>query len=432
MKYDAVIIGDRFAAYATAALLSRRGFSCALVKTPDASCGRSRIERSEGFTLDFGVLADRLVGIAPERTLKAMGIPARFLNAGRIMYFNGSKILSLPITSGNAVASSLLGIKGKSAWLRATRALKQYKTDPYAYKKSVSEWLLESACADQDVTELIGYKAAAALDTGTLERISVGTYADAMRDFGQGRPAVPLGGWSGVFGEMENIIREKGDILENAEFDGMEYDGNRAAGVRVQGETIETDFVAAALPVKRILEKIPESMVSEKWRLYLKKLEPVCGVSIHLGLDKRITDIQSPILTMEPFTHGFAVSNVEPSLAPRGGQLLTWFIPVPESTLRDNEELKKTRLQVKEVLELLFPGIMDRIAVEQWRALDPASGAMPVIGQTREDLPPVQVFSAPNAVMVNDSVNSGGIKGEPALRAALEAVSIAEKLLKKQ
>jgi len=348
------------------------------------------------------------------------------------MYFNGSKILPLPITSGNAVASGLLGIKGKSAWLRAMRALKQYKTDPYAYKKSVSEWLLESAGADQDVTELIGYKAAAALDTGALERISVGTYADAMRDFGQGRPVVPLGGWSGVFGEMENIIREKGDILENAEFDGMEYDGNRAAGVRVQGETIETDFVAAALPVKRILEKIPESMVSEKWRIYLKKLEPVCGVSIHLGLDKRITDIQSPIITMEPFTHGFAVSNVEPSLAPRGGQLLTWFIPVPESTLRDNEELKKTRLQVKEVLELLFPGIMERIAVEQWRALEPASGAMPVIGQTREDLPPVQAFSAPNAVMVNDSVSSGGIKGEPALRAALEAVSIAEKLLKKQ
>ncbi len=432
MKYDAVVIGDRFAAYATAALLSRRGFSCALVKTSGDSCGRSRFERVEGFTLDFGVLADRLVGISPEKIFMPLEIPARFLPSGRAMYFNGSKTQLLPVTLRNAMMSNMLGVKSKSAWLRAKRALKQYGADPYAYKKPLSEWLSAVPGTDQDVMELAALKATAALDTGAVERISIGTYADAIRDYGPGRPIVPIGGWLSIFRDMESIIREKGDILDNTEFQGMDMDGKRAVGVRVQGETIETDFIAAALPVKQILGKIPENMISEKWRIYLKKLEPVCGVSLHIGLDKRVTDTQSPIVTMEPFTHGLAVSNIEPSLAPRGGQLLTWFIPVPETTLRDNEELKKTRLQVKEILDLLYPGIMDRIVLEQWRALEPACGALPVIGQTREDLPPVQVFTSPNAVMVNDSVNLGGIKGEPALRAALEAAVIAEKLLEKK
>jgi|GEM_PF-4257691 len=432
MKYDAVVVGENFAAYAAAAMICRRGISCALVTEPDAAGGRSRITGSDGFTFDYGVLSDRFAGLHPEKVLKTLGIPVRFHEVGRTMYFNGSKPVPLPESAGGAMASPMLGLKGKAAWARLFRSLKQQTADPYKYKKSVADWLLNVSSADQDLTEYISLRAAAALDVTALERIAVGTFIDAMKETGGRSQVVPLGGWECVFKELENVILGGGDIISGAGFEGIAVGDGCVRGVRAGGELIEADFVAAALPVRRLLEKIPEEIIAENWRRPLKNIEPAFGLILHLGLDRPVTSERGAIITMDPFTRGMAVSNIEPSLAPRGCQLLTWFIPAPESALRNAEELKNLRLRIKEILELLFPNIMEHVISERWSALDPVGSALPVIEQTKEELPPAQVFEAAGIMMLNDAVNAGGGKGEPALRAAFEAASAAGKRLKKQ
>ena len=98
MRYDAVIVGDRFAALSAAALLVRRGHLCAVIAEGDLFGGRARITRQEGFTLDFGVLADRLVGLKPEKVLEALNLDVRFHRTQPPLYYNGHRFYNLPLS----------------------------------------------------------------------------------------------------------------------------------------------------------------------------------------------------------------------------------------------------------------------------------------------------------------------------------------------
>jgi phytoene dehydrogenase-like protein len=432
MKFDAVVVGDNFAGYTAAALLAHHGISCSLIADPDLPDSRSRIVRTEGFSYDFGVLSDRFVGLHPEKILKALGIPVRFHHGGCKLFFNGSKLVPLADTMARSLTSSLLGLKGKTAWPRIYWNLMQQHADPYKYKKSVADWLLNVPAADQDLTDYISLRAASALDVPALERVALGTFIDALRETCGGPSVVPLGGWEFVFKELENVIRKHGDVMSGMPFTGLMTDGDRVRGVCAGDDKIEAEFVIAALPVRSLIDKIKEESFKEEWGTRLKKLEPVSGISLHLGLDRPVTSARGEIITSEPFTRGLAVSNTEPSLAPRGCQLLTWFMPVPETVLQDEDALKNSRLQIKEILELLFPGVMERVIGERWNAHVSAGSAISVLEQTREELPPMQVFKQQNALMVNDAVNIGECKGETSLRAAAEAAAIAEKQVRKQ
>ena len=93
MKFDVVVIGDGIAAHAAAAVAARRGMTCMLLREPDTTGGRAAIFHKEGFTFDFGVLANRVAGAHPEIALKASGAPARFHPGGGALCFNGTSWL---------------------------------------------------------------------------------------------------------------------------------------------------------------------------------------------------------------------------------------------------------------------------------------------------------------------------------------------------
>ncbi len=432
MKFDVVVIGDGIAAHAAAAVAARRGMTCMLLREPDTTGGRAAIFHKEGFTFDFGVLANRVAGAHPEIALKASGAPARFHPGGGALCFNGTKLVAFPDGAARAVLSPMLGIGGRIAWSRAIKNLRQQTLDPYAFKRDLAEWLLKLPGADQDVSEHASLISGWMFDAADLGRMPIGTFAEGLKG-GAGRaPVTPLGGWEHVFMALESAVMEKGDIMDGVEIKNIVFDGDTALGVNAGGDFIEAGFVIAAVPVSRLLELAPEDSFPEETARRLRKLEPLRGISLYLGLDKPVTGVRGQIVTADPFTRGLVPTNLEPALAPRGCQIMSWFMPVPAAVLSNADLLKNEKLKLKKITELVFPGVSKHLMVEEWREHAEVRSAAAVIGQTREDLPPVSAFKAKNAAMANDAAGIGGPKGDAALKAALEAASIAERQLNKR
>lgn len=427
MKYDVVIVGDGFPAVAAGALLARRDFSCAVVGEPDPAGGRSRIESRDGFTFDFGVLADRLAGYSFDKIFDALGLAVRFLKVGGARFYNGSRLVSPPFTLPQVLVSPMLGLRSRRVAAGLLWKLKNMPAESWKGRKSVADWLAENGGAEPDVAELFAFRAALGLDVANLELVPVRAFAEIVRSrANSGGPDMPLGGWGAVFGELEAIIAKNGDVFHGASVEKVVFDGKTARGVVVDGDIIETDSVILAVSVRKLKEMVPEELFAQKWKEVLDRLEPSYGLRLDLGLDRPFCGDVGPIVTLEPYTHGLAVSNIEPALAPRGCQLLSWFVPMAESEFADGLKRNTVQKQVREILDLILPGVMDHVVCERWLAMDPVNCALPIRGQLSQELPPIRVFDSPNTFMLNDAVNFGGFKGEPALRAVFEAVRLAE------
>jgi phytoene dehydrogenase-like protein len=433
MKYDVAIVGDRFAAMAAGALLARRGISCGLIADGDpASGGRAFFERRGGFIFDFGVLADRLVGFSFGKIFETLEMPPRFLNSGRPLYYNGKQLLPIPFSLGKAVLSPLLTLKSRKTYAGLYWRLKgAAEAGSPERRRSFGEFLAEAHSVEPDLIELLTMRAALGMDVANLDSVTMGEFGELMRSRGcAGAVSMPLGGWAGAFSEFESVIQKCGDVLTGVEVKRIIFEGTAARGLDLGYETLEADAVILAIPARRLAEILPAELFSPKLKETIDGLEPLCGISLDLGLSRAVCATDGPIVTLDPYTHGLAVSNVEPSLAPRGCQLLSWFIPMPLADVGDARKQDTAKMRVKEILELIFPGIMESVVCERWLVMDALNSALPV-GGARSGFPTSRAFESPNLFMLNDAVNLGGFKGEPALRAVFEAARLAGENVKR-
>jgi hypothetical protein len=86
-------------------------------------------------------------------------------------------------------------------------------------------------------------------------------------------------------------------------------------------------------------------------------------VILDFGLARRVSKIRDAIVTLEPPTLGWFTSNLEPSLAPPGRQLLTTFMPLEMEELKDGA--KKALMRLREVYSQIFPEIEKNLLWER-------------------------------------------------------------------
>ncbi|HOO55734.1 MAG TPA: hypothetical protein PLN69_02855 [bacterium] len=426
MKYDVTIVGDRFVAWAAAAALANRGMKCLLAGERDSGCGCSRIDSVEGFKFDFGVLADRLVCPEPEPLMSSAGLPCRLLPAGRPVYFGGSKLINIPSSSVGVMSSPLLNFGGRKEWVRMKKDLKKYRGDNEAYPVSVADWLSENNQYGNDLMELINIRCAEATDEYDISVMPLAMFAEILHDRSAGSLTVPLGGWNYLVERMKSIIEGGGGQVRIGEKPELIIEDKTAKGVRLSGDVYETDMVIIAEPVTHVIETIPEDVISEDAKKMLGELKPLSGLSLDLGLEEKIVREDGVMLTLEPYTTGVAVSNIEPALAPRGCQNISWFIPVEDSGLESDDVIKRVQRQTKDVLEVIFPGITKKIAVERWKIVRNVLSALPAAGDPDRTRPGIKPFMVENMLMVNDAVGQPGFKAQPSADAALDAIRICE------
>lgn len=430
MKFDGIFIGDRFATYAAAAMMSRRGCSVCVLPSSDSLCGSKRIITKDGFNLDFGILTERSVGFDPRPVLSAAGLKPMFFPSEKTYLYNGVKLNRIPTSIIEILSARTLGSSMMKAFASLLILLKRRGREALNKDISMGEWLSGLKQSDTDYFEAASLLGAIFWDCPDFEKIPASLFFEAVNENPMKISTVPFGGWKNIFSSLKNIIREKGDIFDATKIERVVIDGGYAKGAIVDGEMLEADLVVVCSQNSSLQDLGLADYVKDDFRRILDDNNSVSGVSLDLGIEGRITESKAQMVTLDPFTHGLVASNVEPALAPRGCQLLSWFAPASKSEIENPDGIKNIQVRIKDVIELLFPNVMDNIVVERWRAGEANSSRVCIAGSVGVR-PSLTAFTIQNMFLLNDSLEYGGRKGDPALMATLDLPSIIDKLSSK-
>ena len=101
---------------------------------------------------------------------------------------------------------------------------------------------------------------------------------------------------------------------------------------------------------------LEENLVDAKPREMLMNLTPTSGISIDYGLKERITEVGGAILLPgDPFIFGLVTSNIDPSVAPPGRQLMTFTALTSPEEAKDKPKAKAILAHLEATISGMFP-----------------------------------------------------------------------------
>ncbi|MEW6202319.1 MAG: FAD-dependent oxidoreductase [bacterium] len=432
-EYDVVVIGAGISGMSTAAILSRRGFRCAVLEKKSCPGGRASWIEKNGFIVDFGIHINRYAaqGKAAE-VLRLTGEQPRFLPVDKPVLFTRGKFISLPSSPVEIITTPLLSFKSRLRLLKFLFKIVSARSADDLYKISVQEWLHQNNITEGDITELVQVLSGAGIVCPDLDRASAGELFFFLRSAlkAQHTTGYFLGGWRSLFAALERAVNTNGVILYNTKVDEVILKNGNATGVRCGENFFQGKTVVSSLPLQEVESIIPEKCLPAKVLQYARSLEPTCGIVYDFCLKKRVSDINGIILTSDPCTMGLFVSNIEPALAPRGKQIGNWFYPIPYEKMNDHEFLNLSKRHLQGILDNMFPHLRGEIEFERTMELSMVDSAMPCVGQTSADRPAVDCSPVPNFFIVGDSVGAEGHGGDIAFASAITCAQKIEQLIR--
>ncbi|MFA6449885.1 MAG: hypothetical protein WCX65_10470, partial [bacterium] len=162
---------------------------------------------------------------------------------------------------------------------------------------------------------------------------------------------------------------------------------------------------------------------------YARRVEPTSGIILDFILNRRVSDLSSIVMTSNPAAMGCIISNMDPSLAPPGKQLGTWFQFVPQEKLKDREFIKRESDGLIDLVGRIFPGIWEACEWKRTLTAPVVDGAMLKVGQTWTERAPLVAPKVENLFFVGDTTCGVGCGGDIALDSALRASKLAKKYL---
>lgn len=161
---------------------------------------------------------------------------------------------------------------------------------------------------------------------------------------------VPQGGCGAVTGALADLIRSGGGKIHiKSCVDKIIIDGNRAKGVRVNGEIVDADFVISDIGHKETT-RMYECM-DQGYLMRINSVVPTKGIKICLGASEPLIGHSGVYFT--PYTERInginEVTHADPSLAPPGKHLVMSH----QTVFSDNLE-NEIKLGLSD-LKLLFP-----------------------------------------------------------------------------
>ncbi len=200
-------------------------------------------------------------------------------------------------------------------------------------------------------------------------------------------------------------------------------------GVRSRGETIPANAVVCAVPLQNLGSLVEKGTLPGWFLKATKELEPNGGISLDVALSRPISDIKSAIATVGPMTMGYFTSNIDPSVAPGGKQLLTFFYPLSQNWIRSKEKVEKETERLRAMLSEMFPELESAKEWERLMVLPMVDGFVPVVGQDRNRRAAVVAPNVPNLFFAGDTTDGAGKGGDVAFNSAVEAARSVEEYL---
>ncbi len=429
MDADVLIIGGGYGGLATGALLAHSGSKVLLLEKSSILGGRASYMERDGFLLDYGLHDNRFADSGPAAILfRRLGKELEFIEPDQPVFFSEGTFQAIPNSLPKIVRSKSLSFSSK---IRAARYLAQLllsRTEK-KYEVSLEEFL--SRCPSEELKELFSVLSGIGLIAPDLSNASMGEFASFLRNALKAKVKVgyPRNGTRQIIEGLRKIIEENGQIFLNSRVEKFSLKKGRITQVHTKNTSYAAEVVVCAVPVQQVPSLFGGKDLPINFVKYAKSLIPTAGITLDLALKESVSDLRGLIVTPQPLTMGQFTSNIDPSTAPEGMQLVSWFYPLPAQWMKNRERMEKEESRLKSLLSEMFPGIWEKMEWERVMRLPMVDGFLPKPGQTVLDRPGYSIRNIENFFLVGDTTCAPGNGGDVAFNSALEALPLIQQYL---
>jgi len=426
MDADVIIIGGGFGGLSTAALLASNGVGVLLLEREDVFGGRARSIKKEGFVVDNGLHTNRFASQGPAAAvLKDVGQSLEFVKEeGSISYiYHKGKLIKRPSSAQEFTTTELLSQQGREEMIKVLLQLLQEKPDEW-YSRTLLDFINKFTDNEEarEFFRLIGFFIIAP----QIEETSAGEVMYFIQQAQKSPQAIatPVGGAKQIIDKLAAVVERNGEIRKGCQVDQITVEDGTVVGVKAGGETFTSDAVVYIPPIQQLFSVIAERHFPSSFVDYVRNLIPTWGVNMDFGLRRPVSDLTGSITSIDLMAMGSFPSNSDPSLAPEGKQLATWFMILPYQKLKEKGAAKDALAQLRQLIAGVYPEFFDYVEWERPQVFPILDGVLLKVGQAYPDRHEVRSPYAKNLFFVGDTARAKGCSGDIAFNAALEASSL--------
>lgn len=420
MKYDACIIGAGFGGLATAALLRSQGLSVCVLEKAAQPGGRARMTRREGFVLDWGMHVFRFAEQGPmQKVFDRLRVPVDWIPGHPPGHLILDGAMSLAPNGPKAfLQTDLFSPLEKLRIARVLAGLLTTRSDPW-YGRSALE-RVNRFTSNERVRQAIGYSAFGII-APWLDQTSCGELIDFLREGLRARRILSpiVGGAGQIIDKMTEIIGKK-NLHLHCPVSRLVVSDKRI----VKAETPKGDFEAKSfihtVPIQQLFEVIDPALFPEPFVRSARDLEPTAGLSIDFALSDKVSEIAGGIIGLDPWVGGYFASNADPTLAPTGRQLATWFVLMDPASVGKKKERDRAEADLRKTIADHFPAFFDKVMWERKIVCPILDGVHLRVGQAHGDRVPIRNQTLDNLWFAGDTAGTPGCSSGIAFNSALE------------
>lgn len=440
-QWDFIIIGAGITGLSLGALLINDGYRVLILEKTKSIGGRAKVIEKDGFILDYGIHTIRFGKKSSlAKTLSTIKKDEQELIEYKELGLSYYYLETVDEPHWTVFPSGIAGIT-KGTYFKLSKLLKLIRKLVILKKKnnlsmSVDEWQKKKNFNEQSKI-FLHFITASMLVCPFLERASIGELKRNLMEVVKKRISVsyPVGGWKLIYERLTEKINTIGKILLDYEVEEvltetlLQEEKYRAVGVRCGEKKFFAKKVINSVPVQNLFEFLDENKCNSDFINLCKNLKPTAGLSLDIGLKKKISDEIGLFFLNNPLSFGYFTSNLDVGSAPEGKQLFTIC------SLQDVEDLNNKQIgndllaKLREKVFKAFPDMEENIEFERplFTIFD---GAEVNIEQFRELRPGFKVPGIQNLYLVGDCLGAKGAGGDIGHNSVWETYNIIQKDLK--
>ncbi len=419
MEPDVIVIGGGYAGLSAGAILAYNGKRVLLLEKASILGGRAHYIEKDGFLLEYGIHANRNASEgAAAAVFRKVGKDLDFIQPGEPELWLNGRFVPLPSNVPKIIKSKDLSTKTKLN--AALMLVKLVANKPEKlFPKSVDE--LVSRSTPEETLMLMRVLSGIGIIAPDLKNSSAGEFGAYLKAAlkAKVKVAYPRHGTKQIIDTLKGVIESKGEVRTDSHVTEITVKNGRVDAVKADGQTFSAPAVICAIPSQQVPDLFGGKDLPHRFVKYAQGLIPTAGISLDFGLSRKISERDGLLVTSDPVTMGQFTSNIDPSAAPAGKQLGTWYYPLPAGWIKNDERMQREAGRLKSMLAEMFPGIWEAAEWERLLFLPMVDGFLPKPGQTRLERPDFTVPGISNFFLAGDTTKAEGTGGDTAFYSAI-------------